>query len=174
MTGPAGGVYSVSPDRPEDAHAIRSLLRGAFETSAEADLVDRLRHDGDLVLGMVARDITKEILGYAGFVRLRIEHAGQEFPAVGLAPLAVAERYRRQGIGTDLVDGGLRNLAVRREALVFVLGNPAYYTRFGFKTETAKPFTCVYAGPHFMAMQFADNVPSTGVVRYPAAFEGLS
>ena len=173
MTGPVGGVSVVRPDWSEDANSIRLLLREAFETTAEADLVDRLRHDGDLVLGMVATDITKEIFGYAAFSRLRVEHAGQEFPVIGLAPLVVAKPYRRQGIGADLVSGGLSNLAIRGESLVFVLGNPAYYTRFGFALETARPFTCAYVGPHFMAMQLADTAPRAGVVRYPAAFDAL-
>lgn len=173
MTGPVGGVSVVGPEGAKDAGSVRLLLREAFETSAEADLVERLRHAGDLVLAMVASDVTNEIFGYAAFVRLCVEHAGKEFPAIGLGPLVVAKPYRRQGIGTDLVDGGLRNLAIRRESLVFVLGDPAYYTRFGFALETAQPFTCVYAGPHFMAIQLADTAPRAGVVRYPAAFDGL-
>ncbi len=173
MTGPVDGVSVVRPEWPKDVSSIRLLLREAFETSVEADLIERLRHDGDLVLAMVATDVTNKIFGYVAFPRLRVEHAGQEFPVIGLAPLVVAKPYRRQGIGADLVSGGLSNLAIRGESLVFVLGNPAYYTRFGFALETARPFTCAYVGPHFMAMQLADTAPRAGVVRYPAAFDAL-
>ena len=56
---------------------------------------------------------------------------------------------------------------------MFVLGNPAYYTRFGFALDAAQPFTCVYAGPYFMALRLADTAPRAGIVRYPAVFEGL-
>jgi putative acetyltransferase len=169
-------VTVVGAETRRDASAVRSLLVHSFETSAEADLVERLHHDGDIVLAMVATvatDSGRELIGYAAFPRLRVEDKGNEFAAVGLAPLAVAMSYRRQGVGTDLVDGGLRNLAVRRESLVFVLGDPAYYSRFGFEKRTAEPFTCVYGGPNFMAIQLADTAPRTGVVRYPAAFDSL-
>ena len=174
MTRPFGGVSVIRPEWPKDASSIRLLLREGFETSAEADLVERLRHDGDLVLAMVATDATDGIFGYVAFPRLCVEHAGQEFPAIGLAPLVVAKAYRRQGIGADLVSGGLGNLGLRGESLVFVLGNPAYYMRFGFALDLTRPFTCVYAGPHFMARRLTDNAPRAGTVRYPAAFDGFA
>jgi putative acetyltransferase len=168
-----GSVTVVRPETLADVSPIRDLLVLSFETSAEADLVERLRRDGDLLLAMVAIDSRHGFVGCIAFSRLRIEHMGREFPAVGLAPLAVAEPYRRQGIGADLVCGGLDCLALRRETIAFVLGNPAYYTRFGFALETAQPFTCTYAGPHFMAMQLADTAPRAGAIRYPPAFDAL-
>jgi putative acetyltransferase len=174
VTDPAGSVTVVRPEAAADASAIRDLLVRAFETPAEADLVERLRQDGDLVLAMVADDCEHGIVGHVAFPRLRVDHMGREFPAVGLAPLAVAEAHRRQGIGADLVCGGLGNLASRGETLVFVLGDPAYYTRFGFAAEAAQPFTCAYAGPHFMALPLADTAPRAGTVHYPAAFDGLT
>lgn len=173
MTASRGSVTVTRPEAPADADAIRSLLEQAFETSAEADLVERLRRDGDLVLEMVAVDSEHGMVGHISFPRLRVEHMGSELPAVGLAPLAVAERCRRQGIGADLVSAGLDNLAIRRETLLFVVGDPAYYMRFGFAAETAQPFACAYAGPHFMALRLADSAPRAGAVRYPAAFDAL-
>jgi putative acetyltransferase len=172
VTGPS--VTVTQQETGKDAGAIHDLLVQAFETPAEADLMERLRRDNDLVLAMVAVDSESGFVGCVAFSRLRVEHMGQEFPAIALAPLAVAKPYRRQGIGGDLVSGGLRTLAIRRESLVFVLGDPAYYTRFGFALETAQPFGCVYSGPHFMALRLADTAPRAGVVRYPAAFASLS
>jgi putative acetyltransferase len=149
------------------------LLVQAFETSAEADLVDRLRADGDLLVAMVATNSEHEIVGSIAFPRLCVKHGGRDVPVTGLAPLAVAEPWRRQGIGGNMVRAGLGNLSIRRETLVFVLGDPAYYTRFGFAGETAQPFRCAYAGPHFMALQLYDTAPRAGVVRYPKAFDSL-
>jgi putative acetyltransferase len=174
VTGPTGRATVVRPEAAADAGAIRDLLVRAFETPIEADLVERLRHDRDLVLAMVAADCEHGIVGHVAFPRLHVDHMGQEFPAVGLAPLAVAEAHRRQGVGADLVCRGLDCLASRGEVLAFVLGDPAYYTRFGFAVATAKPFTCAYAGSHFMALQLADTAPPAGTVRYPAAFDGLT
>ena len=58
--------------------------------------------------------------------------------------------------------------------MVFVLGDPDYYTRFGFALDLAQPFICVYAGPYFMTLRLSDTAPRAGIVRYPAVFDGLS
>jgi putative acetyltransferase len=165
---------TIRPETAADAPAIHDLLAHAFETPAEAELVDRLRRDGDLVLSLVATDTAQAVVGHVAFPRLRVESAGRESPVAGLAPLAVAETHRRQGIGAQLTRAGLDHLRAKGETLVFVMGNPAYYTRFGFALETAQPFTCVYAGPYFMALRLADAALRTGTVRYPAAFDDLS
>jgi putative acetyltransferase len=61
----------------------------------------------------------------------------------------------------------------RREEIVFVLGNPALYGRFGFSAEDARPFASRYAGPHFMARRLSAGAPRRGRLRYPAAFDEL-
>lgn len=163
-------TITIRPETAADAGAIRALLVHAFDTPAEADLVDRLRRDGELVLALVATDAAHGVVGCAAFPRL---HVGADWPAVGLAPLAVSGTHRRQGIGAALVRDGLDRLAALGETLVFVLGSPQYYTRFGFALEAAQPFPCVYAGAYFMALRLTDAAPRAGAVRYPAAFDGL-
>ncbi len=167
----AGGI-AIRPEVPADATDVRELLVRAFETSAEAELVDRMRRDGDIVLALVATD-AQAVVAHVAFPRLRIENAGREFPVIGLAPLAVSETHRRRGVGAALVRAGLDRLRAQGETLAFVLGDPAYYARFGFALGTAQPFTCVYAGPYFMALRLSDAAPRAGTVRYPAAFDGL-
>ena len=168
----ADGV-AIRLEAPADAAAVHELLGRAFETPAEADLVDRMRRDGDIVLALVATD-AQAVVGHVAFGRLRIESAQGQSLALGLAPLAVSETHRRRGVGAALVREGLDRLRAQGETLVFVLGDPDYYTRFGFALETARPFTCVYAGPYFMALRLSDATPSGGTVRYPSAFDGLA
>ena len=161
--------------RPASAHdiaAIRGVLISAFVGQAEADLVDVLRAEDELVLALVAEQ-EGGVCGYVGFPRLKILNSAGHVDAVGLAPLAVTPNVQRRGIGSALTREGLRLLAARDEALVFVLGDPVYYARFGFDPEAAAPFVSTYAGPHFMVQRLAENVPRGGIVRYPAAFDQL-
>jgi putative acetyltransferase len=113
------------------------------------------------------------LIGYVACPRLQVETAAGSDRALGLAPLAVAAPYRRRGIGADLVRTALTRCAADGERLVFVLGAPDYYGRFGFTLSAAESFRSAYAGPYFMAYGLAANAPRAGQVRYPAAFDGL-
>ena len=64
-------------------------------------------------------------------------------------------------------------MLARGASLVFVLGDPAYYTRFGYCPAAAAAFESTYAGPYFMALRLNEDAPKSGKVRYPAAFDGL-
>jgi putative acetyltransferase len=169
---PVGGVV-FRQEAAGDAVAVHALLQTAFGGTAEATLVNELRAGGELVLALVAAEGTERIVGYVGFPRLQIETAEGSRPAVGLAPLAVASSHQGRGIGGALVRAGLAQLIARREDIVFVLGDPALYGRFGFSTEDARPFASPYAGPHFMARRLAAGAPRRGRLRYPAAFDEL-
>lgn len=162
----------IRPAFAHDIAAIRGVLISAFAGHAEADLVDVLRVEGELVLALVAEQ-EGGVCGYVAFPRLKILNGAGHVDAVGLAPLAVTPDVQRRGIGSALTREGLRLLAARGEALVFVLGDPVYYARFGFNPEAAAPFVSIYAGPYFMAQRLAGNAPRGGMVRYPAAFDQL-
>ena len=88
-----------------DAPGIDALLRRTFGRDAEAQLVHDLREDGLITLGVVATDDEGQVIGYVAFSPVAVE--GEELQWVGLAPLAVDERYRGQGIGRQLVYEGL-------------------------------------------------------------------
>jgi putative acetyltransferase len=107
------------------------------------------------------------------FARLRVDDVQGTHEVVGLAPLAVAPDLQRRGIGSALIRAGHRHLAARGERLVFVLGCPAYYARFGYSLLAAQPFGSGYSGPHFMALRLNEGAPIGGKVRYPAAFSDL-
>jgi putative acetyltransferase len=155
-----------------DAAAIRSVLAAAFAGLAEADLVEHLRRDGDLVLALVAEE-GGTVCGYLAFPRLSVEDGAGTHSVVGLAPVGVAPTRQRRGIGGALIRAGHRRLAAQGESLVFVLGHAAYYPRFGYSADAAVPFESAYSGPHFMALRLSDRAPRGGQVRYPAAFDQL-
>jgi len=163
---------AIRPERAEDADAIRKLLDAAFGGPMEAGLVDRLRAGGHLVRAQVAVEGTA-IVGYIAWPRLALETASGSQPAVALAPLAVTPPRQSQGIGSALVEAGLAQLRAGGETIVFVLGQPDYYRRFGFSQETARAYDSIYAGAHFMALKLGPGAPENGRVRYPAPFDSL-
>jgi len=159
----------VRPERPDDIVSIRDILHEAFAGTQEADLVDRLRDDGDLLLSMVADD-AERLVGHIAFSRLWIGHS---LPGVSLAPLAVRVDHRRAGVGAALVEAGHAVLRRLGESIIFVLGDPAYYGRFNYSISTAAAFDCPYAGRHFQALALTKLAPQAGTIVYAPAFNRL-
>ena len=91
---------------------------------------------------------------------------------VALAPLAVLPERQRGGVGRALVDHAHRLLRDRGEALSIVLGDPAYYGRFGYSRERARAFSSAYQCDAFQALAWRD-APDGGRVAYAPAFARL-
>lgn len=141
----------VDAENPRYHAAVRRLLLQAFPSSAEADLVERLRDDGDLSIALVAAQ-SDRVIGHVAFSRM-----AAPFKALGLAPLAVDADQRRQGIAAALVAEGLRQAEAAGWDAVFVLGDPGYYQRFGFRADVAAGFASSYAGPYLMMRALSDD-----------------
>jgi putative acetyltransferase len=129
--------------------------------------------DGDLVLSLVV-DEGDAVIGHVAFSRMQINGEGISEPAVALAPVAVLPAQQRRGIGAALIEDGLRRLRQSGETLVFVLGEPAYYGRFGFAAAPAARFDTPYPGPYFQSLALSLRAPSSGALRYARAFSALS
>ncbi|NDL61381.1 GNAT family N-acetyltransferase [Acerihabitans arboris] len=161
---------------PVDAPGIDSLLRGAFGRGAEADLVHRLREDGLLTLGVVATDEEGGVVGYAAFSPVWI--GGEDCQWVGLAPLAVEDAFRRQGIAGQLICEGLDMLNEFGYRAVVVLGDPGYYSRFGFIPAARSRLHCRWPGAEaaFQLFPLADDALEgvSGQVEYADPFNQLA
>ena len=168
-------MVTVRDARAEDSDAIRELHVAAFPTAAEADLVERLRSAGDALISLVAIDELR-VIGHVLFSRMDVEADDQTLAGMALAPVAVASDYRAMGIGAALIHAGLRVAESRGADIVFVLGDPAYYRRFGFDTKAAAPFASPYAGPHFQALVLEPGLkpPSSGRADHAPAFAVLA
>jgi putative acetyltransferase len=155
----------------EDQFAIRTVNESAFGRLDEADLVDRLRKEGAVILSLVA-ETKKQIVGHILFSRMWIDDPGSSIAAVALAPMAVLPAHQRKGIGAALIRGGLDSLRDRGERIVLVLGHPDYYPRFGFSAEKAHGLVSPFPSDAFMAAELGINAPGgiCGKVRYPVAF----
>jgi putative acetyltransferase len=156
----------IRSETVNDHDAIREIHRLAFGRPAEAQLVDDLRQSGDAVISLVAERDSR-IVGHVLFSQLR-----GPMKALGLAPVAVHPSFQKQAIGSALIREGLFQSKKDGWMCVFVLGDPAYYGRFGFRAESAVGYVSPYSGPHFMALPFSE-VPKTGEIVYPEPFKFL-
>jgi putative acetyltransferase len=110
-----------------DAPGIDALLRRTFASDAEAQLVHDLREDGLITLGLVATDDEGQVVGYVAFSPVDVQV--KSCSGSGMAPLAVDENYRGQGLARQLVYEGLDSLNEFGYAAVVTLGDPAFYGR---------------------------------------------
>ena len=167
-------MVTVRTATPADADAIREVHLAAFPTAAEADLVERLSESGDTLVSLVAADADR-IIGHVLFSRMEAEADDRTLAAMALAPVAVLPDHQAQGIGAALVHAGLRVAESRGADIVFVLGQPDYYRRFGFDTATAAPFLSPYAGPYFQALILRPGLKPAkqGRADYAPAFAAL-
>lgn len=160
----------VEPESPQDIDAIYSLNVVAFDgRTEEADLVDDLRRDGDLLLSLVAR-VDDEIVGHIAFSRVVVDSVDGLVGGVALAPVGVHPDWQQEGVGSALIETGIELLA--NELVILVVGNPSYYSRFGFSSAAGQRYPSFYSGSSFMALVLADPaVAPIGPVTYPDAFE---
>ncbi len=166
----------IREERADDISRIYTIEAAAFEGEAHARLVDRLRAEDALILSQVA-EIEGELLGHAAYSLVSVTDGDQvgRFPALG--PIAVAPPRQRQGIGSALVRAGLRTLADAGYDLVFLVGSPSYYQRFGYQPAQPLGFSSDYVKPggrheHFMLAILDESLPgeARGHVSYHPAF----
>ncbi|HEX9092507.1 MAG TPA: N-acetyltransferase [Coriobacteriia bacterium] len=136
---------TIRPEGPADVAAVRRVELSAFETPAEADIVDALRGRSEPFLSLVA-EVGGRIVGHILFTRMTLEPS-REGLALGLAPLAVDREHQRAGVGSALARAGLDACREMGARLVFVLGDPDYYARFGFVPAAGLGFACRWDVP---------------------------
>lgn len=136
---PDGGSAMVTPIETRetvtaDRDAIFDVHRQAFGGDQEATLVLDLLADPTAAPYLSLMAVRGGVaIGHALFTACRLANAERGIPAVILAPLAVVPAHQSAGIGRTLVEDGIARLRRTGVGLVFVLGDPEYYGRFGFK-----------------------------------------
>jgi putative acetyltransferase len=163
----------IRPEKDTDAAAVRRVHISAFPTSAEADLVERLRASGKAVVALVALD-GDSIVGHIVFSPVALEPLAGTV-GLGLAPLAVLPDHEKHGVGRRLVQNGLAACHSWGAGFVVVIGDPPYYTRFGFEPAEKHGLRSEYdAGDSFMVFKLESGAlpPPGTLVKYAPEFAG--
>ena len=159
---------NIRPERPGDESAIAAVIEAAFlnaphRDGTEASIVERLRAAGALNISLVAVD-ADEVVGHIAFSSVTVD--GAYLGWFGLGPIAVMPDRQGGGIGSQLIRTGLEMLRSKGAAGCVLVGEPAYYQRFGFRPDPQ----LIYPGippEYFQALSFDGDMPSGTVAYHP-------
>ena len=162
---------NVREETEDDVTAIHEVEVAAFGQADEAELVDALRRNGKLVISLIAEEHGK-IQGHIGFSEMETEPRLENYRILGLAPVAVMPSKQKQGVGS--ARRGLIIAEDRGYAHVVLLGEPLYYSRFGFLPAHAFGISNEYTkSDEFMIKALrATGMPTGVLMKYQPEFAG--
>ncbi|MDQ0259627.1 GNAT family N-acetyltransferase [Sinomonas atrocyanea] len=184
------GPAVVRPERPGDFPAVRAVTAAAFASAAhsappvdetgdpgEAALVEWLRADAGYLpwLALVAEE-GGAVVGHAITTRGWIDAAGRDpVPALGLGPISVRPDRQGRGIGAALLEATVRAAEDRRERLIALLGDPAYYGAHGWEPASRHGIAAPDPawGGLFQVRLLPAHDGARGTFRYVAPFARL-
>jgi putative acetyltransferase len=125
----------IRPETPADHAAIHDVTQRAFAPMPYADgdehlLIGKLRDAGALALSLVAES-DGVVVGQITFSPAFAADSSPEWYALG--PVSVEPALKHQGIGGQLIRAGVVWLQNQDAAGCVLIGNPTYYSRFGFR-----------------------------------------
>lgn len=165
----------IRPESPNDVIGIYQINVSAFETEAEAGLVNTLREAIPSFISLVAED-SGEIIGHILFSPV-ILTGHPDLKLAGLAPMAVIPPKQNSGIGSALVRAGIAKCKELGYDAVAVLGHPNYYPRFGFLPSVLFGIRSEYDVPDevFMILELEKGVlaANEGIIKFHPAFADL-
>ena len=156
----------VREARHADYSFIRETVLSAFGQATEADLVEALRQSNDVVLELVA-EVDEDIVGH-----ILISALVTPRRCVALAPVSVRPPNQGRGIGSSLIRTAIEKMHRDGWRAMFLLGEPGYYSRFGFSVEACAKFGSNYPQEYTMVLELADGALDrlSGRIAYAAPF----
>jgi predicted N-acetyltransferase YhbS len=138
-------TLTIRTERPVDERAREALLDVAYGAERHRKPSCRLRKGRKPAEGLSLVAIERGRI--IGTVRLWHVEAGCGRPALLLGPLAVHPDAQKRGIGAALMQRALAEAAQRGHAAVLLVGDAAYYGRFGFIADKTKALRLAGADP---------------------------
>lgn len=167
---------NIRPETQADHLVIAQIHELAFGREEEADLVEKIRNSQYYIpqLTLVAQ-LNNSVVAHAMFSYIHL--VGEKtFQVIGLAPIAVHPDFQNQGIGSALVNAGLKEANVLRFGLIVVLGHPQFYSRFGFKPSVDFGIESSFPVPEdaFMVKPLTNyHSKYQGNIVYPESFNSV-
>lgn len=165
---------TIRPETAADETAIEQVTRAAFLSHAyshqtEQFIIRALRAAQALSVSLVAVEDGR-VVGHVAFSPVSIDDGSRGW--YGLGPVAVEPAAQGKGIGRALIERGLARLRELGAAGCVLVGEPAFYARFGFAHMPALVLDGV--PPEFFLALPLGHVSARGKVRFHAAFEATS
>jgi len=164
---------NIRKEKDSDKDKIWKVNAEAFETEAEANLVNALRDSGVPIISLVAEE-DEEIVGHILFTPVKLIDDDSGLKLIGLAPMAVLTELQKKGIGSQLVKTGIENCSTQGYDAVVVLGHPEYYPKFGFIPSVKYGIKSEYDVPDeaFMVLELKEGSlkNKNGVIKYHSTF----
>jgi putative acetyltransferase len=166
----------VRPQRPEESGVIETILRKAYGREDEARLFVSLGGSPDfLPQASLVADNEGQLVGYVLFLKASLVCPNDNHAALAMALFAVLPEYQRRGMGERLIRHSLERCRGINQHLFFVIGDPAYFSRFGFQDAAALGLEADFAVPKasLQGLDLTGKVLGTvrGKVRYPQAIQ---
>lgn len=164
----------IRPFTASDADAVSEVHRRAFDGRTEESRIVQRLHDADkAVVSLVAVE-NNRIVGHALFSPTSVASQEENLTLVGLAPVGVLPENQNEGVGSSLIQHGLVECRDAGADAVVVLGDPGYYSRFGFERASEYGLGNEYgADEGFMIKPLTEGVLDNvdGIVTYQPEFQ---
>jgi predicted N-acetyltransferase YhbS len=166
---PKGGDVLIRPEAPDDCDSMRDILIAAFANhpyshQTEHLIVEGLRADDSLTVSLVA-EVDGNVVGRIAFSPVKI--GGKDHGWLALGPVAVLSPFQRRGIGQAPVNEGLKTIRDLGAQGCVLVGDPAFYNRFGFRHNLALRMEGV-PPEVLLCLPMWDEMPHGSVTHHPA------
>ncbi len=160
----------IRTEQTKDFKAIEQLTEVAFKpmpyaAGNEQFIADKLRKAGKLTISLVA-EVDGVIVGHVAFSPVSIDGKDQQWFGVG--PVAVSPEFQKSGVGSALMQQGIKQLKAKDARGCALLGDPNYYSRFGFNVDSTITLDDAPA-EYFQSLRF-NNDTSSGQIIFEQAF----
>jgi putative acetyltransferase len=165
----------IRPEVRGDYPVVYAVNASAFETPAEANLVEVLRVEAHPYISLVAEE-SGEIVGHILFTPVELS-GHTDLRIMGLGPVAVMPEQQKKGIGSALIKAGLKSCKYLGYGAVIVLGHKNYYPRFGFTPSVQYSITSEFDVPPevFMVVELVPGYlqGAEGIIKFHPAFNDV-